>query len=219
MKSEISQAAQFVVEIVNDHFEFSKRNKSEIDNCLPIINYLNENFEKYKYIGQNSIKIDINKEILFSRVKHYYKVEKKADYFIVNFKNKPIVFPTDKSNEYFNIDCFIRRKKSGSRKVPMKSKDKIIQTIKDNYPDENLKYFLYYYNTLFCYTKSPLIELPILKDNNIYLSLVESHDNDYKYEIRLLSNTNNINVIFTLKLIKYKDESNKLLLMLKSYLD
>lgn len=196
-KDPIAQSGQFVLIPNNEAktFTFSKNNRSlpnEMTNI--IIKYMNNNFNKFVNAGTAGEKLNIDNSV-FSNwiIKHY---ENKNVKYIISYNQNFIIFPIRKFAEYFIITGNYRIKKSGSGTPAKKDIDIIKDYIKSVYSSaifsqEGKKLFV-------------SISTPINKNkfNNGKYTYYLSKQKSNLYEIRKLSNTHNMNVIFSIKLIK-----------------
>ena len=226
IKQPNSQAAQFVVLLNELSFYFSSLNKdqTEKENCIPIIEYLNTNFNKFRDVKQNSIIVDCPKKLLTNRVKSYYKNYKKCLYFITKYLDDFIIFNTEHIDKYFDISCNLRRKRSGSQSISVAketdAKNSIISFIKNNYGSINCsfkrinkKLFLLIDEYIGFLNKAKITSLSN-NDDIFYLSKTNING---KYEVRKLSSVNNPNVIFTLSIkdVVPKSEESEFLKLFK----
>lgn len=200
VKEATSQAGQFVIIEDKNSYKFSKLNKVCEEPCLPIINYINQNIINYKNIGQSGISVDCDIELTKNRIVNLYLNEKNTKFFITKSKDEFLIFKTEDILNYFDISCVARRKKSGSANIPSKCICSTKETVRAFFDEKNLKSRFYQDGKkLFVEVDSNLdysctrIECDCF---TIYLSKSKSNT----YELRKLSNTNNPNIIFTLKL-------------------
>jgi len=190
-----AQAGQIVVTNNNNAFAFSKNSvNQEIDETTVIIKHLNKYYNKYSI--ENPIPITGINETLYSFIKSQYII--KGNTWIISADNEKIsdaklkcLVPINEIQDNFNVSATLRRKKSGSSSMPksqLESAKKIIlsacQTSK--FTVENGK------NIVSSYTGKDRL------NHNVYLSKKD----DCKYEIKKLSSTNNLNVVFELVLKK-----------------
>lgn len=201
VKSPNSQSGQFVLNENpnNKKFTYSDKNKTEMTKSkAKIIKFINLDYEKYVNAGTRGYIIDIDKNVISDCVKEHYAL--KGVKYVMTYDDQYIIIPLERINEYFDITANFRIKKSGSSKVPA-NEEKIVESffnletgIIETYREEK--------------------RLIAKTDNTVLRSVVSIDDNEYyfsprkenEYEIRKLSKTNNMNVIFSLKLIKKQDE-------------
>lgn len=206
VKDTAAQSGQFVV-FANEStktFSFSPNNKSEENEMTDIIiKHMNDNFERYSSAGTAGETIDIIGDVFAKWICNYYE-EKKVSFFISR-KTDFIIFPIEKFFEYFEISASYRVKKSGSTHPAKKYADLIKEEIKKEYPTAN---FSCERNKMFVNIRENLgkTEFRIGK----YDYLVAKRDSG-KYEIRKLSNTNNKNVIFSIRAKKEQKPEDVLL--------
>lgn len=211
IKMKASQSSQFALRIEDDKFIYSDLNQNENNKySKEIIDYINSNYEKYKDIKQNSIKIDLSDNLYKNWINSHYR-NSNIEFIITGDKNNKIILPIENIDKYFKIECFLRKKKSGSRKLPKSD----IEIIKD-YINKNISKSFNIFNI----DKEFYIEFnsEIKKDikfeieNNMYM--ISLCNNSNVAVIRKLGNTNNPTIIFSLKLYnnkQYEDDLNKFL--------
>lgn len=207
VKSSKSQCGQFVVLENENVFQYSYKNKTCINKYSEdIINYMNRNFLKFNNAGTNGVDIDMDKKVFASWIINYYKT-KNTKYFITKGNNY-IVIPLEKINEYFDITACYRVKKSGSSNPSIKNINEIADFFKYNSINFELKIND---KKLYIITEYHLDKK--IKINNY--SYQFNNINKNIYNIRKLSNTNNANVIFSIKLIKNYQKEEDLRLFLE----
>lgn len=193
-----AQAGQFVVLPRNGKFIFSPRNKSNEEWAADIISYLNENYDKFKNLSTTGDDLEMGISNLSNWIKDYYGKGKKTRFFITSYKDKMVIFPTDKLDEYFGIRACLRIKKSGSGDPSKNNIHELIEVlgVKENYfINKGKKWFVNFSN--------PNSEKFILKGPSY--SYQFSKIDDGSYNIRRLGKTNNANVIFRLNSKKEQD--------------
>ena len=211
IKEESAQCGQFVL-IPNDNsrsFAFSLENKSEKNEYTEaIIRHMNSRYSDFRDAGTSGKKIAVDKKVLSSWIIEYYK-NKNVEFFISKFNTRSsgqfVIIPINRLGDYFDISATYRTKRSGSRSLPKKDISLVEAYFKSLYQfaqfitrDEKT----YVWNLE--YSGSPRIEIG---NNKYYLN-----DSDAgMYEIRKLSNTENMNVIFSIKLTKEQDENDIIL--------
>ncbi len=216
IKEEKSQAAQFVIKEKNGRFEFSKLNKCKQECCEPIIDYINTYIEKYLIVGQSGIEINCDTQLLYNRLKDYYIKEKKSPFFIIkDKKDKFLIFKTNEIENYLDVRCVLRRKKSGSSDIPAKLEntvEDIIKTYLKQYDLDDLKYSFYRENKHY----KILFNIDVLKIEKIvgsgfdlYFSRDKENCELNSYVLKILSKTNNPNVMFELSLKKNHAENEE----------
>jgi hypothetical protein len=208
-----SQAGQIVVLIENGVFKFSEKSKNrKVQATDKIIQYLNNNYDKYAEVVQTSIDIDIDNDILFSFIIEQYK-SKGCEWIIASKIKSELstdtlcLIPIEEISNHFTVSSGLRRKKSGTAPLPKTMRNKaseIISTIceKPIIQEEGKKTYL------IGDIAGHSLELPEM----LYLSKKEHNH----YEIKKRSSTNNINIMFSLKL---KDDFPFMGKEFKQYLD
>ena len=199
-KSPQAQSGQFVAIPKDGRFYFSERNKSlpnEISEF--IINIMNRDFYKYSNAGTAGIGLDINSDIFAYWIKNMYK-NKGVKYFITHSTTgKYVILPLDDISRYYSIGATFRVKKSGSSNVAKSSQEMVAQRIVEslNVSTSQIEYGVK------MRVDSPLIADKQKIEINGYVYMF-SKTPDGCFIIRRLSNTNNLNVIFSVSL---KNES------------
>ena len=188
-----AQCAQFVLFPDEDtkSFKFSEKNAVECnESANKIISYMNGIFEEYSKPGKKGKEIVFDDEVFFDWVKYVYR-NKNVRYFITNnFK----IIPLEKISECFDIKAIYRVKRSGSRTVGKKNIPTVESSLRDTSDYE-------------LYSEGSKLYVSSCEELNGYRFSVEGVNymfskREDKYEVRRLSDTQNSNVIFSLKLKK-----------------
>ncbi|MBE6327289.1 MAG: hypothetical protein E7077_09590 [Bacteroidales bacterium] len=199
-KSPQAQSGQFVAIPKDGRFYFSERNKSVPNEISEfIINIMNRDFYKYSNAGTAGIGLDINSDIFAYWIKNMYK-KKGVKYFITHSTTgKYVILPLDDISRYYSIGATFRAKKSGSSNVAKSSQEMVAQRIVEslNVSASQIEYGVK------MRVDSPLIADKQKIEINGYVYMF-SKTPDGCFVIRRLSNTNNLNVIFSVSL---KNES------------
>lgn len=187
-----SQSGQFVVNIKDGEFIYSgvdpinKYSKA-------IIEIMNKNNNKFQNVSSKAIPIDCSPEISMGWIKKHYKLMK-VDYIITSscfedFDNNFIrIIPIDQIGHFFSVQCNYRRKKSGSRKLPISDRERARKLIKNAYGDK------------IEFIDEATVQFSNEKPDSNYFGDCYYLSGQYpKYVIRKLSGTNNPNIIFSLK--------------------
>ncbi len=208
VKMNVAQSGQFVLipDKTSNSFIFSPRNRSKPNHITKyIIEYMNSDFKKYENAGTSGQIINLSSNLFSEWIVSYYK-SKSVKYIISSFSGNYIIFPVEKFSTYFNITAKYRIKKSGSQNITKKDIDPVKNILSKIYQDKisfsekNKKLFAYILenvNSLYFSVNS----------YNYYLSAKENN----LYEIRKLSTTRNMNVIFTIT-SKQKQKEDDLLM-------
>lgn len=199
-KSPQAQSGQFVAIPKDGRFYFSERNKSVPNEISEfIINIMNRDFYRYSNAGTAGIGLDINSDIFAYWIKNMYK-KKGVKYFITHSTTgKYVILPLDDISRYYSIGATFRAKKSGSSNVAKSSQEMVAQKIVEslNVSASQIEYGVK------MRVDSPLIADKQKIEINGYVYMF-SKTPDGCFIIRRLSNTNNLNVIFSISL---KNES------------
>lgn len=192
------QAGQFVLCDEGSYYSYSQRNKHQ-ENIFSssIISYINEDFKTFQSVSQRGFPILANEDILYNYLISHFR-NKNCKYIITSnsLNSELFFFPIENIPEYLSVNAYLRRKKSGSRKLPKKEFNTALECLQRNhiYSPDNIeigKELLYYSDIS--------LDTPNLYFGESYY-LSEIKDNLYK--VRKISNTNNPNVIFSLNLKK-----------------
>ena len=203
-----AQCGQFVLlpNTETHSFEYSKQNVSRINEWSEtIITYMNKYFDEFREAGTSGKDISLeNNQYIFSNwIIDYYK-NKNVKFVITNDYN---IVPIEKFSDYFEISAKYRIKKSGSSSL---GKSKVATYAKflssdRAYNHYNITGVRIEGNKLFV---SSNIELHKQRFKLRFIDKTSADKNcEYmfsargnEYEVRKLSNTNNANVIFSIKL-------------------
>ena len=134
-KSGTAQSGQFVLfpDKEKKEFIYSNRNMTPIfQESKEIISYMNDNFDNYANLSTRGEELYIPKDLMYNWVKYYYKNIKKENYFISEYNNDIIILPIEKLEQYFDISCKYRIKKSGSTDPSLKHKEEIEKILLKN---------------------------------------------------------------------------------------
>lgn len=198
VKEPLAQAGQFVLIPDNNSktFLFSSKNKSnENKHTKDIINHMNDNFSDFCTAGTKGKELVIEQIIIDNWVMDYY-LNKGVKYFITK-NNDFIVIPIQKLGEYFNITAKYRIKRSGSSSAPKNKHTEIIDTLNKNYKI-NSSNIIGTKLLINCSANLNKIKfnIPSQPQNEFYLS----NKGENIFEVKKLSNTCNMNVIFSIVL-------------------
>ena len=199
VKMPVSQSGQFVVYPNNETELFELSNQSALNQtptqleCTnAILQFISQpnHYAVFANAGTRGMDLDIPDIVLKNWiVEHYY--HKNVRYIMTYMNQQYILIPIHEIDRYFYISATCRKKRSGSSRFSIKHIDDLNQCLIEqeldyHFCDEN--------NTiqLMNYHEKQLKVHPFL--------LKQVHDN--VYNIRKLSNTNNYNIIFKLKLKK-----------------
>ena len=205
-KDSCAQSGQFVVltDQSTDSFVFSTKNHSEPNEMTDIIiDYMNQNFDTFYNAGTSGKSINISSDIFAQWIIQHY-IDKGVKYFI-SYKNGFVILPIHKFSEYFDISAKYRIKKSGSREPAKKDHEILKELISNYYPHAS---FNAIDKKLYVSINEPLRQERFEIEE--YTFLLSLRDDDL-FEIRKLSNTRNMNVIFSIDLLKVQDPADLVL--------
>lgn len=218
-----SQAGQFVICECGQGFEFSSKNVYPInDYTRKIIEFINNNYYKYKEPSTKGINLDCEDDLLYNWVINHYKNNKSSDFIIssTNVNSYHIIIPVEDIPKYFNISATVRNKKSGSRHLPKKLYDSCRDILSENMNKKG-----YSVSNIYSANKKYILKLNkeanlsnddlkfYLDENELFLSDIGNNE----FAIKVCSNTNNTNIVFSLKL-KTKVTSNLGIIEFENYL-
>lgn len=192
VKQSEAHSGQFVLlpDREKNMFVFSPENKTvPTDGTRIIMDYMNENFAHFKEPGTAGQRIDISSDVFYNWIEHHY-ASKSVKYFITKGQDF-IIFPVSRFRHYFAVSATYRIKRSGSSSPAIKNQTNIISMLKDEYSIASH----------FVQGK----QLFVLVDGSISKTRFRCGKYEYylaekeagKYEVRKLSNTYNMNVIFS----------------------
>lgn len=202
-KDALAQSGQFVLlpDEKREVFVFSPRNHSQPNEMTDIIiDYMNRDFQRFNNAGTAGQSLDIDTGVFADWIVEHYK-DKNVKY-VISCDKDYVIFPIRKFEQYFNIIASYRIKKSGSGEPAKRDILAVKQMIKEYYTtskfsQEGKKLFV-------DISESVQKDRFILGEYTYYLS----EQNFGNYEVRRLSNTYNMNVIFSIKLIKTQDKND-----------
>ena len=172
-----------------------------------IIDYMNRSFERYNDAGTRGKPIDIDNSVFYNWIIDYYKNKNVA--FFITQNSSFIIAPIHRFPYYFDVYATYRIKKSGSSSPSKKDIEGIKRIIKNLYPTVE---FILTDNKLFAEINNRLSTQQFSLGEYTYIL---SERNGHTYEVRKLSNTNNMNVIFSIN-VKQEQAAEDLLLFKKN---
>lgn len=202
-KDASAQSGQFVLlpDEERECFVFSPRNHSKPNEMTDIIiDYMNSDFHRFNNAGTAGESLDIDSKVFANWIIEHYK-DKNVKY-VISFNKDYVIFPIRKFEQYFNIAANYRIKKSGSGKPAQRDIPEVMQIIKTHYTTAK---FSQIEKKLFVNISEKADKDRFVLGNYTYYL---SEQNPGDYEVRRLSNTYNMNVIFSIGLIKAQDESD-----------
>jgi len=199
-KDSNAQSGQFVLlaDEESETFVFSPRNHSEPNEMTEIIiEYMNSDFVRFNNAGTAGEALNIDSSV-FSKwiIKHY--IEKNVKY-VISYKDHYVILPIHKFDKYFDIFAKYRIKKSGSGEPSKKDIPDVKQPIEAFYKTVS---FTTQGKKLFASLNEPISQDRFILGKYTYYFSEQSAG---IYEIRRLSNTYNMNVIFSIQLKKSQD--------------
>ncbi len=194
VKHSPAQCGQFVLtpNISSESFEYSEKNVNKINPYAEkIMQHMNQHFDEFKNAGTagKAIIMENDSSVFSDWIMQTYK-EKGAKFFITN---NHTILPLERFREYFDVTATYRVKKSGSTSVGKGRFADVLSYIKLH--DYSITSSRTDGDKLFVTSNKNLHNLRfILGEYNYMFS-----QRGTEYEIRRLSNTNNANVIFSIK--------------------
>lgn len=203
VKKPNAQSGQFVLLPDEDEqkFIFSPRNKTAPNDFTDIItDYMNNDFNRFNSAGTAGQSLDIDINIFSQWIVNYYQ-SKGVKYFITKGSNY-IIFPISEFDKYFDITAKYRIKRSGSSEPSIKYRLDVVNILKSKYGvlDTSVNGKKLYATGANSLSKVRFI----MGDYEYYLAPKDGG----LYEVRQLSNTYNMNVIFSIALKKGQDPSD-----------
>jgi len=190
-----SQAGQFVVlnSTTTRTFSASPRNKGKEQRWNEIIDHMNDDYEYYS-VSRN-VPMRCETAMMIRSIREHY-IEKGVKFLIASNracdfpKNLIKVIDIETFDADFEVSGVYRRKKSGSRHLPMKDREHFERIAREEF--ENPKIVHEDRKTFVTIDEDPM-DLHV--DGRYYLS----EQGEGTYIVKKLSGTNNRNVIFTLR--------------------
>ena len=197
-----AQCGQFVLfpNEAKRQFEYSRGNAYQINSdSRAIMIYMDNLFDTFCVAGSRGQAITLDKAILYSWIKNYYK-SKGVQFFVSEWQGRIVIFPIDKMEDYFNVSAIYRMKKSGSTSPSPSNNTEILGLVND--PTANI-----YTDSgkVFVSTTKNLTDTILKGDKYSYIFRFAGSGT---YMIRRLSNTFNSNVIFSISLKKGQDAAD-----------
>lgn len=203
-KDSSAQSGQFVLLPDEDSrtFVFSPRNHSEPNDMTDImIEYMNHDFDRFNNAGTSGESLDIDTNVFAGWIVEHYK-DRNVKYFM-SYAKEYVILPIRKFTSYFDIIANYRIKKSGSSDPAKKDFEVIKSTITKMYPaahfdEKDKKLFVELHSSL----KNDRFQL------GKYTYYFSKQEEQNVYRIKRLSNTYNMNVIFSIALKKGQDSDD-----------
>lgn len=197
-----AQCGQFVLlpDLNDQIFRYSNKNKTLQNKFTDqIISYMNNYFHKFYQVGTSGINIELPKSVFYNFILDYYQ-HKGVDFFITKSNQNFLIFPVSQFSKYFDVTTNYRLKKSGSSNLNDKNKIDFENAMR-------LTGFKYRFTS----------EIDIVSDVELNGKRIKGKNYDYllkkknnAYTVRKLSNTKNMNVIFSIQLFSYITVQRKL---------
>ena len=202
-KDSAAQSGQFVLlpDESSKTFIFSPRNHSEQNEMTEIIiDYMNHDFDRFNAAGTSGESLDIDSSVFSDWIINHYS-ERNVKYFI-SYKDNYVVFPIRRFASYFDVIANYRIKKSGSGHPAQKDIPSIKQLISKAYPSS---VFTFDGKKLSVTITDSVMQNRFVSGKYTYYL---SQKNAITYEIRRLSNTYNMNVIFSIQIKQGQNSSD-----------
>lgn len=117
VKSTTAHTGQFVLTPNPDTetFTFSPKNKTPLtSNTQRIIDYMNDNFDMFKNVQTQQIRLELPQHDMFEWVREYYTTVKNVEFFTTkDTENNFVIVPIDKLAHYFDISAVYRVNEAG----------------------------------------------------------------------------------------------------------
>lgn len=195
-----SQCGQITLKEKNNGFVFSKQSRQKF---MPQTQIIIDMINAHELLEQNDPRI-------FAWVQAYY-FQKNATWFGLSQSYKDLnsqnvyLCQTKDLSAYVNVDAILRKKKSGSSRLPYRLIEKALRLVENKLPDA------------LCHSKGILHKKLFVKCENppadSYLSeeLYLSFKGDKLYEVRKLSKTRTWTLTFSMELKEKAKKSSSLL--------
>ena len=211
VKSNIAQCGQFVVLDENKTFLFSNENKTLQSNANNIISFMNKHYSTFSQSSTSGIELNLKKEIFYQWVKNFF-IQKKVNFIATMIGSKVVFFKPENIDEYYDISATYRVKKSGSRDLPLKYSFEELRKEVSDYLSSNkidseiIKIQRESKKTRIFFSKTNNIKnlRIIVKGYSLFLNNITG---DPFTLVKVLSNTANRNVIFSIYLKKNLDSN------------
>lgn len=193
-----AQCGQFVLlpDLDTGTFEYSRLNINSINRYAEIImDFMNDDFDAFVQAGTagKDINIPNGSDIFTNWIIQVYK-EKGVEFFITN---NYTILSIERFGEYFNVTARYRIKRSGSSNIGrsrIKPLMDYISTLDCVITDSRVAE-----DKLFVISPQQLYDHKFIFRGNEYMFSLRECECENEYELRKLSNTNNANVIFSIK--------------------
>lgn len=200
VKDTAAQSGQFVLQPnkETETFVFSPKNHSEPNEMTEImIQYMNNDFHRFNKAGTAGEALNIDSSVFSDWIIDHY-TDRNVKY-VISYKNGFVILPIRKFSSYFEILAKYRIKKSGSGYPAKRDFTGIENEIMTLYPATKVEI----HNSKLFVT----LDEPLYKDRfeigkyTYYFSKTDTNT----YKITRLSNTYNMNVIFSIRLKREQD--------------
>ncbi|MBH52579.1 MAG: hypothetical protein CL785_05475 [Chloroflexi bacterium] len=192
IKENISQIGQFTILKKDNYYAFGETRVTDSKN--KILHHINSNFDYYNHIDSAGTNVKCNIELMYEYLLEELTI-KNIKYLITPDQNNTfIIISINNFKKFFDISGLIRTKKSGSRKVPKKDSFVLLEKIRKHFGAKSIKF-----DETILFTsdqKNVLGSTFIFNDKTFYVS---KDKKDSFYKLRVLSQTNNPTVIFSMK--------------------
>lgn len=199
-KDTAAQSGQFVL-LPNEEtetFVFSPKNHSEPNEMTEImIQYMNNDFHRFNNAGTAGESLDIDSSVFSDWIIDHY-IDRNVKY-VISYKNDFVILPIRKFSSYFEVLAKYRIKKSGSGYPAKKDFINVENEIMTLYPSATVEI---HNSKLFVTLDEPLYQDRFeIGKYTYYFSRIDANT----YKITRLSNTYNMNVIFSIRLKREQD--------------
>ena len=155
---------------------------------------MNCDFDRFNNAGTAGEKLYIDNTIFSNWIVEHY--QNKSVKYVISKGNDFVIFPIEEFSSYFNIEAKFRIKKSGSSEPAKRDISDVKNLIAQKYPSVK---FTLDGKKIFAHIDTPVYSTHFIMGNYTYYL---SGQTSNLFEIRRLSNTYNMNVIFLIQLEK-----------------
>lgn len=193
-----SQSGQIVVEDKNNKYDLSDKRKYNNKYSAKIIDYLNSDSF---VISKNEVDcLNIDESILANWVKeHYSKLG--VEYIITSNKLDSFhaILPVSNLDKYFEVGAVLRRKRSGTRHVPIKDRNTAKLDLKKHLSNLNMNECEFSISNKKLLVKINTTTELIKSDLYFGKYFLSPNGGPNNYIIKVRSGNNKLNIVFNLK--------------------
>jgi hypothetical protein len=192
-----SQCGQFVLLESNDS-EFVLSDKMIYENkfTFDIVNKIEYNNLK----SSSLVKLEIEQSLLIDWIKFHY-LNKGVKYLITStgLNSFHAIIPIKDIGSYFEFSCVLRKKRSGTRGVPKRDRENVLNLLNEHLKNISLENLSIINEDSGIYILKPPTKRSLSRNDLYFDNYFISESNPKMYEVKVRASTNNPNVVFSLK--------------------